>query len=72
MWLEGMSKETWARRGQRSDEVCGVEGEGIQIHLPRRAVVPRGHHGKHAPSPLCPQAPSALLPQPTHMPFLGC
>ena len=40
-WLEWMSKEMWERRGQRSNEVCGMKDEGIQIHIPRKAVVTR-------------------------------
>ena len=41
------------------------------LHSEESSGHERSHRGKHTPSPHCPQAPSALLPQPTYMLILG-
>ena len=72
VWLEWMSKEMWERRGQRSNEVCGVEDKGMQIYIPRKAVLTREAITVNTLLlPIVRRLPLALLPQPTYMPILG-
>ena len=67
-----MSKEMWERRGQRSNEVCGMEDKGMQIYIPRKAVLTKEAIMVNTLLlPIVRRLPLALLPQPTYMPILG-